>query len=207
MASSETGTRQLRGPDAPRVGDEVVVLVGAHEVIGRVSRVTPHGVEVSFELPLEAGALGTPVAHATWRSGRESLFGLADASVVAKVSVLVDAGASAPEQRAYVRLDRRLAVDVALPGAARELATGSTQDLSTDGAKLKLNRGLKKGERVAVTLHLDEGALTTDAEVLRHRALKEGGHEVAVKFDMAPGDARSRLVRYVFARMRPGLKR
>jgi hypothetical protein len=193
--------------DRPRVGDEVVVVVGDQEVIAKVSRMTPHGMEVTFDLELPASALGAPMGHATWRSGREALFPLAGADVMARVSVLVDPGAPAPEQRAYVRLERRLAVDVAMPEGDRQLATGSTQDLSTDGAKLRLNRGLKKGEHVALTIHLDDGPLGTRAEVLRHRTLKDGSHEVAVRFDLAPGDAKSRLVRYVFARMRAATKK
>ncbi len=193
--------------DRPRVGDEVVVVVGDREVIAKVSRVTPHGVEVAFDLELPASALGAPMGHATWRSGREALFSLAGADVTAHVCVLVDPGAPAPEQRAYVRLERRLAVDVGMLEGDRLIATGSTQDLSTDGAKLRLNRGLKKGERVALTVHFDDGHLATPAEVLRHRALKDGSHEVAVRFDLAPGDAKSRLIRYVFARMRAGTKK
>jgi hypothetical protein len=203
---STPGTRQLRTPDSPRVGDEVVVVVGEHEVMATVSRVTPHGVELTFDLPLSSAAIGSPAAHATWRSGRESHFALGEAEVVARVTVLVDAEAPAPEQRAYARLGRRVAVDVAL-GDGRDLATGSTQDLSTDGAKLKLNRGLKKGERVGVTLHLDDGPVTVKAEVLRQRARRDGSHEVAVRFEEAPGATRSRLVRYVFAHMRTGLTR
>lgn len=194
----------MQKPEKPRVGDEVVVLAGDQETVGKVSRVTPRGFEVSFQLKLPAGALGEGLGQLTWRSGHETLFPLADASVVGHAAVTIDLEAPAPDQRAFVRLDKRLAVDVYMntEGGEAVLATGSTSDLSTEGARLLLNRGLKKGESVNLALHLDEGTVEVPAEVLRHKKSKEGGHEVAVRFLLPPGEAKSRLVRFVFARMR-----
>lgn len=182
------------------------MTAGGQEVVGKVTRVTPRGYEVSFQLKLPAGSLGEALGHMMWRNGQESLFPLAEASVVGHVAVMVDPGAPAADQRAFVRLEKRLAVDVSLAteGGDVLLSSGSTADLSTEGAKLLLGRGLKKGESVNVTLHLDEGPVEVPAEVLRHRKAREGGHEVAVRFLLPPGEAKSRLVRFVFARMRHG---
>ncbi len=184
------------------------MLVGDREVVGKVSRVTPRGLEVAFQVKLPAGALGEGLGHLTWRSGRETLFQLADADVTGLAKVMIDLEAPAPEQRAFIRLDKRLAVDVYMNTEGGEvlLATGSTADLSTDGARLLLNRGLKKGEAVNLALHLDEGTIEVPAEVLRHKKGRDGSHEVAVRFLLPPGEAKTRLVRYVFARMRQGGK-
>jgi hypothetical protein len=182
-------------------GDEVVVVVGDQEVIGRVSRVTPRGVEVTFDLALPPTAIGSPLGHATWRDGRETVFELEGAQVRATVTVPVDPESPGYEQRAYVRLARRLAVDVAT-GEGVALATGSTQDLSSEGAKLKLNRGLKKGETVVVALFLEDGPIHAAADVLRQRKQPDGSHEVAVRFRLEAGIDKSRLVRFVFASMR-----
>lgn len=196
----------MRGPDGPRVGDEVVVTVSDQEVVGKVTRVTPRGYEVSFQVRLPPGILGDGLGHLMWPNGREMLFPLADVAVLGQASVMIDLESAARDQRAFVRLDKRLAVDVYLAGEGAQtlLATGSTADLSTEGARLVLNRGLKRGETVNLALHLDEGPISVPAEVLRHRKAQEGGHEVAVRFRLPPGEGRSRLVRFVFARMRQG---
>ncbi len=186
------------------IGDCVVVQLGEQEVLGRVSRLTSAGAEITFSLPLAASSLGSTPGKLTWPDGREDLFSPAVASVKATVTLPISNSTQSLDRRATFRLKRFVAVDVALdrPDGPLHLATGSTRDLSLDGARLRLDRGLKVGESVRVTLHLEDEAVTLDASVARHRRLVDGGHEVGVRFEQLQGEAKALLARFIFSRLR-----
>ena len=186
------------------IGDRVVVQLGERELLGRVSRVTAAGAEVTFTLPLPAAVLGSAPGKLTWPDGREDLFSPGRAAVTATVTLPISDSKQNLDRRATFRLKRFVAVDVDLerPDGPLHLATGSSRDLSMDGARLRLDRGLKVGEAVRVTLHLEDEAVTLDAGVTRHRRLADGGHEVGVHFENPQGEAKALLARFIFSRLR-----
>lgn len=177
---------------APVPGSLAIVAWQGEEVVGEVLRVDATHATVAIRIPHDAASMLPPEGVITWADGRQQHFQRAQATAVTVVEIAVPLSDLAPESRQEVHLRRRVAVDVRSHPEGRLLASGHTQTLSGAGARLDLNRPLKAGERIRLSLFLPEGVVKIEAQALH----SEQGPTI-VTFKDVSDVVRAELERYL----------
>lgn len=115
-------------------------------------------------------------------------------------TLLLDGRVAAREpRRRTVRAAAHVPVDLALPGAERDMLSGRTLDLSAGGCRLSLEgemAELDAGEPTDVVIHLDR--YNRPRLSGRVHAVRPGG-QVVIRFDDVPGRVAEQIERYVYA--------
>lgn len=181
---------------APRLGQIITVRLGDEDYAGELVEVTEEALVIAIRVEHDPRSVLPATGSVAWPGKRSQAFGHAEMSCLTTVHVrLPRTKPQAP------RIDRRIAVDIWEAATANNLiASGFTQDLTGDAAQLELNRPLPQGAEVEVSLYLGKDVLRIPASV-EASAGKSGAATAAVRFDPTAA-ARSRLTRYIFARLR-----
>ena len=215
-SSGEPGTVQgtakaaKAGPGEPLVGSAVTIVPSgdARLLSGTLlswagsTEVGGPNVQASIDIA-PTSAHGAPIkVWATLHADSGDIVVLtADASAgQSEHTLILDGRVAAREpRRRSVRAAAHVPVDLALPGADRDLMSGQTLDLSAGGCRLSLEGDtseLDAGEPTDVVIHLDR---YNRPRVSGHvHAVRPGG-QVVVRFDDVPGRVVEQIERYVYA--------
>lgn len=181
---------------SPRLGQIVTVRLGDEDYAGELVEVTEETLTIAIRVEHDPRSVLPATGSVTWGGNRPQTFGHEALSCLTTVHVRLPR--SKPQA---ARIDRRIAVDVwEQAGSTHLIASGFTQALTGDAAQLELNRPLPEGSTVEVSLYLGKDVLRIPAAV-ETSAGGSGEATASVRFDPTAA-ARSRLTRYIFARLR-----
>lgn len=191
----------------PAIGQLVVVTLGTDEYAGEVLHVDENEVRVAIKMRVPAKGVLPSGGTVTWVDGRQQPFSPPQAECLATIEItlplnFVATAERPPEQRRFVRLERRVAVDLSeLTPPGRLLSSGYTIDFSGGGAKLELNRPVQEGANYLMTLYLPEEVFRLEINILRVKR-EDAVSVCAVRFENISEADRSKIIRSIFSRLR-----
>lgn len=190
------------------VGQMVVVRLGDGEYAGEVTLVSPDRVEVTVRLRHDPPA-SVPQGGGTitFGDGRQQPFSPSSLSLFTTLVIALSTDETQmpiSEKRRFLRIDRRVPVHVRQGEGeeSRLIASGATRDLSGGGTQLELEAPLEVGALFQLTLFLPDESVQIPARVLRTTRQRGGSYWISMAFEGLTEAERSRIIRYIFARLR-----